>query len=115
MRISDWSSDVCSSDLIIGKRRPRIQPRRHDHRRGGLDHQFLLIVDRGDAQRIALPLPRPDDDERAIVDVVVLLALATEHEIGRASCLASVCQYGSISVVDVTFKKKKEHTITNKL
>src|SRR3546814_12018831 len=65
MRISDWSSDVCSSDL--------------DHRRGGLDHQFLLIVDRGDAQRIALPLPRPDDDERAVVDVVVLMALATEH------------------------------------
>src|SRR3546814_17276644 len=26
MRISDWSSDVCSSDLLLGRQRVRFQP-----------------------------------------------------------------------------------------
>src|SRR3546814_3315014 len=33
MRISDWSSDVCSSDLGLGKQDRRPAPVRRDHRR----------------------------------------------------------------------------------
>src|SRR3546814_16039697 len=41
-----------------------------------------------------------------------LIARETGQQIGRASCRESVCQYGSISVVAVLFKKKK--TITKR-
>src|SRR3546814_19783921 len=36
MRISDWSSDVCSSDLLLGEKSiPRSRPRLHIHPRIG--------------------------------------------------------------------------------
>src|SRR3546814_19410397 len=49
MRISDWSSDVCSSDLLIGKRWPGDvggphEPTRNSsarHRRGARRHRRL--------------------------------------------------------------------------
>src|SRR3546814_8891866 len=44
MRISDWSSDVCSSDLA------GIKARRHDQRGSWADDQFLVIVDGMHAQ-----------------------------------------------------------------
>src|SRR3546814_13296765 len=88
MRISDWSSDVCSSDLQracdlppryafegrVQRRRARVQPRLHPHRA----RAALFGPDGGDVR-----------------------------EIGRASCRERVCQYVKISVVAVSFKKKK--------
>src|SRR3546814_4131991 len=86
MRISDWSSDVCSSDL---RSRAIVRSAR-----------FL--------QRQIAPLPRPagcvcqDDDRR-------LKPLGAVHghdpQIGRASCRERVCQYVSISVVPVSLTK----------
>src|SRR3546814_2233198 len=68
MRISDWSSDVCSSDLGDG---------------AGLQ------------QRLELPALRPPVVVRQVgcerADERALLALRAE--IGRASCRESVCQY----------------------
>src|SRR3546814_12342854 len=96
MRISDWSSDVCSSDLV-GARAAR--GNRHFGLRGkeyGYERYF-------GAGR----------DARALVDDHVGLDVCDAHpgdaarEIGRASCRERVCQYVEISVVDVSLKPKR--------
>src|SRR3546814_4345323 len=98
MRISDWSSDVCSSDL--GRQHinpsPRDRPTRlrqrdarhrtHElHRSIGARKGIL----RGNRRRRSPP-----------------------PEIGRASCRERVCQYVSISVVDVSLKTKTRQPST---
>src|SRR3546814_19583557 len=91
MRISDWSSDVCSSDLqaAIGCR---------------LDASRFCLVDLA-ADGIAIL--RPARDKLAIeIQLVFIRIAAIEREIGRASCRERVCQYVSISVVAVSLKKK---------
>src|SRR3546814_6310226 len=82
MRISDWSSDVCSSDLIADRYLDRTQlaqrkPTEHviqTIRKQNCDHVALgdamrgqamcqtihPDVDRGKAQRLAVILPRPE-------------------------------------------------------
>src|SRR3546814_15712798 len=103
MRISDWSSDVCSSDLlgIVRLIENRAQylvasPAAGRHRQtDGLEgHEAAVqIVQRsGGAQRL-LPFADPGQD-------FVIVA----SEIGRASCRARVCQYVYISVVSVALK-----------
>src|SRR3546814_13613476 len=93
MRISDWSSDVCSSDLL-------------DHR--GLRPFANLVLNRYLQQR----------DEVAALALLPLFlsarAAVRAQEIGRASCRERVCQYVSISVVAVAFKKKNAHTLNMK-
>ena len=37
-----------------------------------------MVVDRRDAERIALSLPRPDEHERAVLDIVAVVARAAE-------------------------------------
>src|SRR3546814_20045180 len=79
MRISDWSSDVCSSDLpeaVAGAGAPA--------------RSRYLRVDGGGEEALG-------------ADPV---AGADAREIGRASCRERVCQYVSISVVAVSLKKK---------
>src|SRR3546814_3552698 len=74
MRISDWSSDVCSSDLTLpGKR----------------DRQRLLVgivEDDQRPQKVAPAREEGDDRERD-------QDRAQAGEIGRASCRERVCQY----------------------
>src|SRR3546814_3060843 len=76
MRISDWSSDVCSSDL-----------RHLRARRGysGRDHVTRIGTHVVDQLGAALAHRRPHDSaaHRQPVDM----------EIGRASCRERVCQY----------------------
>src|SRR3546814_3091142 len=71
MRISDWSSDVCSSDLAC----------RSDH--AGVEEQ-RLCGDRSDA-RSSFRSPWVSRILRGPLCAVV--------EIGRASCRERVCQY----------------------
>src|SRR3546814_14188268 len=128
MRISDWSSDVCSSDLL----RRQVVGQVVDDRLAGRDFQFgdLVIGDVGEvlhqcAERVAVG---GDDDALACLQVGgdaflpigqdagdgVLQrfrrgdgAARVPAEIGRASCRARVWQYVEISVVAVSLKKKK--------
>src|SRR3546814_13831616 len=58
MRISDWSSDVCSSDLVFGPQRIGTQRnrRRIVDREGAQWHQGAGSIGRGgDIQRVDLP------------------------------------------------------------
>src|SRR3546814_2264958 len=57
MRISDWSSDVCSSDLLLRRRRQHAQPRRdprtlsRETRRGRQDRKYEALRPRPPARR----------------------------------------------------------------
>src|SRR3546814_3928949 len=95
MRISDWSSDVCSSDLWVCLRSPSLE-------------QF-----KSPREVIRLPVMQLEKaiglfdnlrlDHRCDVD----FRKGVQPQIGRASCRERVCQYVSISVVAESLKKKK--------
>src|SRR3546814_9032727 len=96
MRISDWSSDVCSSDLqidgthprlleiglTIGECRNRVEPIAGP-REGRRPVEILLGIDRDPE---AGPFARRKTDE-------VRRSRSIEQKIGRASCRERVCQY----------------------
>src|SRR3546814_20512034 len=112
MRISDWSSCVCSSDLIMRVDRgdpplgdPAFDDR--DPRRGPLAQGGLQVV--LDDRRPLDDLVGPDlgTQRRAARDVH--LGVDVAGEIGRASGRERVCKYVSISVVAVSFKKETEN------
>src|SRR3546814_1065229 len=101
MRISDWSSDVCSSDLRSSAE-PGSQP-------DGCDHHDQTRYDaRGvmgtagleGKHRLHQGVAREANQDRPD-------SLCARHQIGRASCRERVCQYVEISVVAVSLKKNK--------
>src|SRR3546814_5550705 len=85
MRISDWSSDVCSSDLADHARQGVLLSRPLGRSGGGVeaagdpDCRSDARFGRHPRQLLGLRPPRADP----------VLA----QEIGRASCRARVCQY----------------------
>src|SRR3546814_7598079 len=93
MRISDWSSDVCSSDLRARHARRSDRPRRAMVPAtfpGGLTmagHKPEFHDRREAGRRLAIVLA-PLAGAHPLV-----LALPRGGEIGRASCGESVCQY----------------------
>src|SRR3546814_12540351 len=108
MRISDWSSDVCSSDLAAQIAAPGY---------AGGDGGFQTAL--GGRRAADLPHQAAKGDDRiddgladrfgALAGAVLIGLLPHGEigaEIGRASCRDRVCQYVSISVVDVSLKTK---------
>src|SRR3546814_12225685 len=110
MRISDWSSDVCSSDLVeiiiavicFG----RASGDGHDA--GNAEWiSFAVVVSENSrissfiADRYHVParLGNPE-----------VTKVCPSSKIGRASCRERVCQYVEISVVVVSLKKKEIKT-----
>src|SRR3546814_13489086 len=99
MRISDWSSDVCSSDLNSGRPIPA---------QGHID-ALADLLDRRDQQAgvtavVACEVARQGGKIAAHLPHIGGPAI---HQIGSASCRERVCQDVSISVVAVSVKKKK--------
>src|SRR3546814_11590225 len=109
MRISDWSSDVCSSDLAHGNLCHMMTV---DHAVESLTIETIGQVDTtagtGLVEGVSEPLPpavylRPTPlatADEAIADFArQAMGAATRdplerlHEIGRASCRERVCQY----------------------
>src|SRR3546814_19832061 len=98
MRISDWSSDVCSSDLFalnLGK----VLAAKHKDEEGNpapLDHAFFdnALANRDSHSGFSI-----DDDGDIDLDDIL-----SEVEIGRASCRDRVCRYVCNSVVAVSCK-----------
>src|SRR3546814_9908745 len=84
MRISDWSSDVCSSDL--------------DRLPAGIDREMRrdqrgqFVLDIGFHAETGGPggLGRIDVEARALPEII---RLVVGHEIGRAPCRERVGQY----------------------
>src|SRR3546814_13945240 len=105
MRISDWSSDVCSSDLQISQRQ---QSAVEDFRDANL--QIASLV----AQQISggVRWNKPETITPTLEGVADFGGSALE--IGRASCRERVCQYVYISVVAVYIKNKTQNQITDK-
>src|SRR3546814_12471825 len=102
MRISDWSSDVCSSDLVAiiddeaaarDWLRAAFDPTPAGWAR--LERYAAMLVAENAQQNLVAASTIPTLWTRHIADSAPLLALdAREGEIGRASCRERVCQYG---------------------
>src|SRR3546814_12750086 len=113
MRISDWSSDVCSSDLgaehrgqyiveIMRDTARELADRLHLRRLRdlALEARFLArILEAEQHRRLAQPAHSDDAHRYRIA--------ALPRETGRASCRERVCQYVSITVVAVSYKQKE--------
>src|SRR3546814_4668439 len=80
MRISDWSSDVCSSDLIVNDRAVgELLP-------AGGGHAFVIPDDLAAAESKLRPGKLDDVQVKIAQDRLA-------PELGRASCRERVCQY----------------------
>src|SRR3546814_3709443 len=99
LRISDWSSDVSSSDLAPDESamsRSMVRSRRHRRRSLRLAGIGIGNAEPGQDRRLqGLHL-------RCLGGLLVVVA----EQIGRASCRERVFQYWSISVVAESLKKK---------
>src|SRR3546814_10572814 len=86
LRISDWSSDVCSSDLVDHRRQRAVEQRgvAPEPRPGGGSPLRGIEGAGGDQERDVLVAHRPPS---------VLGAGQGGVEIGSASCRERVCQY----------------------
>src|SRR3546814_13015217 len=106
MRISDWSSDVCSSDLFIDEIDRLV-------RQVAIGDVAVRELGRRDQRAVG--------DVDLVMDLVTLLqstqnrdcvldaGFADQHlQIGSASCRERGCQYVEISVVAVSLKKKNK-------
>src|SRR3546814_17536542 len=109
VRISDWSSDVCSSDLVRLRSLRRVWHCRHAtqaRERDGERHSALPV-------RQSAP---PDLHQGQAAHEATHEARSAVRnggpilQIGRASCRERVCQYVSISVVAVSLKKHNKMT-----
>src|SRR3546814_11496877 len=132
MRISDWSSDVCSSDLkkqrtddfeniglgrvmrALGAARFRTQNRLEPRSEGGgADAGPVMprqIEQQGARLCIELGNANPPPQQRA-VDIGEGVQLRRCAQTGSASCRARVCQYVSISVVAGSLKQKLKQKV----
>src|SRR3546814_17275195 len=95
MRISDWSSDVCSSDLKFTDRAKGFLQSaqtvaiRMSHQRIGPEHLLKALLE--DQQGMASGLIKAAGGDAGVALRETDAALA--KEIGRASCRERVCQY----------------------
>src|SRR3546814_11852973 len=123
MRISDWSSDVCSSDLMAGASVCVQTGSMPEVTFADVNRRYTLqmrpvIFDSVQATRQAFFSGRCDaliTDASALASVRATQAgnpddyvIFPANEIGRASCRERVCQYVNIQVGAAALKKKKK-------
>src|SRR3546814_7386324 len=90
MRISDWSSDVCSSDL--GRKDVRVVMSTHDN--GSTDGKKIFFrppIELGDNASHSRRLCDKRDSDKQLLCAACRIR-ETVLEIGRASCRERVCQ-----------------------
>src|SRR3546814_2295658 len=111
VRISDWSSDVCSSDL------ENETLEAYDHRRVSAFSGLEQRLDDGITVGGGIQFERThiEEPDRTLNYTLVGTPLFVRRdvtdsllELGRASCRERVCKNVSISVVAVSLKKKNK-------
>src|SRR3546814_15955721 len=107
MRISDWSSDVCSSDLhgLLERQHFLLAHVHAQHTRERAVTARVQAVEAAVGTDVRL---RPGDELRD----VPLVHAAADDQVGRASCSARVCQYVQLSGVAVSLKKQNNIMIS---
>src|SRR3546814_7300329 len=104
MRISDWSSDVCSSDLLSGGLQALTAARKADaqrSRRHRIQFQAAEAVRQIESAPSCRPAPFALGNARQMRQQVQAITetpnlacfVAQQRQIGRASCRERVCQY----------------------
>src|SRR3546814_1773708 len=96
MRISDWSSDVCSSDLTRGSLIGMLQRLGINARSEDLDSDNVAaVMVTADLPPFSRQGTRIDVQVSALGDAEGLLGgtLLVTPPLGRASCRDTVCQY----------------------
>src|SRR3546814_11736633 len=117
MRISDWSSDVCSSDLVLAKREAARRALAADLDADLADHvmhheQWMRARDTLQPlaeQRVRLETASYGAGRARLVDIADAYGAlddATLPELRRASCRERVCKYVSIWVVCVSLQNQ---------
>src|SRR3546814_11198807 len=125
MRLSDWSSDVCSSDLRHRSRRrdgtdepghddavadnhvaavqaAAVRPRRRLGADDGQPRQFVHDLSRNTMEAdYFLKVAHEAMWVLALAAVQIMIPILLAGQIGRASCRDRVCQYEQICVVVV--------------
>src|SRR3546814_17843701 len=104
MRISDWSSDVCSSDLRVDVRARGVFGLAHAH---GFQQHFVEAEIVHGVQHFGQVVGQA-------VGSTARAERADIQEIGRASCRERVCQYGVDLGGGRIIKKKKQKYYTRK-
>src|SRR3546814_20904834 len=100
MRISDWSSDVCSSDLLD---RRIIQLK--------IEREALKKeTDTASRERLGSLEKELHELEERAATLTADWQAEKDKQIGRASCRERVCQYVSLSVVAVPVIQKDTNT-----
>src|SRR3546814_15243006 len=110
MRISDWSSDVCSSDLSIGMSLSVRKGKHYTEVNYDFMHKTMDISAISLHRVLQTALKKDALNEWGSVVALTYIAaqrVFPDYKIGRASCRERVCQYVYISVVAVSLKKKK--------
>src|SRR3546814_11044554 len=99
MRISDWSSDVCSSDLVAAAAPAKEPggnsswaPRGEDYPNTKTLTDLAIPMSDGTVLRGDLVVPA-DADGNANDKKFPVIVTITAYKIGRASCRERVCQY----------------------
>src|SRR3546814_13379416 len=96
MRISDWSSDVCSSDLVA---RDCTVKKTQFSKLKMSAAPIVLGIALISAPAFAQDAPADDEDVTSVNDasvddtIVVTGSILRRTKIGRASCRERVCQY----------------------
>src|SRR3546814_11777953 len=99
MRISDWSSDVCSSDLFVVDHRDELDKVIAEVGAQGLTIMVRVNTPPADdtLYHLAAKFGAAPDDAAALMQEASRQGCAVGlafHEIGRASCRERVGQYG---------------------
>src|SRR3546814_14132459 len=99
MRISDWSSDVCSSDLSPLASAPLPTASELSPVAFGAAEPPVLLLSTGIAPTAALSRPRLTTSAAAEPSATLTIRRSLVVAIGGASCRESGCRYVSISAV----------------
>src|SRR3546814_17690484 len=102
MRISDWSSDVCSSDLVRRNVSIRRQTRKESLGLSTPKQRWVPLAVKNDKAFNPMPV-------RLLGSAAVMQGPNPKPKvkIGRAACRERVCQYETLSGGGVTLKKQE--------